>query len=121
MAYENRGFFSRRLFGALTLSLLFAGGLAANSDDGNDRQHWVGTWSTALHEPDLGVPGLANPGFNNQTLRQIVHISAGGRQVRVRLSAFGANGLAVGAAHIALRATGAAIVPGSDRTLTFGG
>jgi lysophospholipase L1-like esterase len=82
---------------------------------------WVGTWSTALHEPDLGVPGLANTGFNNQTLRQIVHISVGGRNVRVRLSTFGAKGLVVGAAHIALSTSGAGIVPNSDRTLTFGG
>jgi lysophospholipase L1-like esterase len=62
-----------------------------------------------------------NTGFNNQTLSQIVHTSVGGHQVRVRLSAVGTKGLVVGAAHIALRATGSAIVPGSDRTLTFGG
>jgi lysophospholipase L1-like esterase len=62
---------------------------------------------------------MTNSGFNNQTLRQIVHTSAGGRRVRVRLSTFGANALVIGAAHIALRGAGAAIVPGSDRTLTF--
>jgi lysophospholipase L1-like esterase len=88
---------------------------------GNGNEHWVGTWSTALHEPDTGVPGLANPGFNNQTLRQIVHTSIGGDRVRVRLSTFGASALVIGAAHIALRSAGAAIVPASDRTLTFGG
>src|SRR3954454_22885987 len=88
---------------------------------GNDNEHWVATWSTSLHEPDLGVPGLANGGFNNQTLRQIVHTSVGGHQVRVRLSTFGAGSLAVGSAHVALFAAGSAIVPGSDRTLTFGG
>jgi hypothetical protein len=41
--------------------------------------------------------------------------------VRVRLSAFGANALVVGAAHIALSAGGAAIIQASDQTLTFGG
>ncbi|MEO8372413.1 MAG: SGNH/GDSL hydrolase family protein [Candidatus Solibacter sp.] len=83
----------------------------------------MGTWSTSLHEPDLGVPGLANAGFDNQTIRQIVHTSVGGHQVRVRLSTFGAKGLVIGAAHIALHvhAAGAATVPGSDRRLTFGG
>src|ERR1700704_1373993 len=116
----------------LSLTLVAAGafaviGLAADSatfarhGNGNGNDHWVGTWGTALHEPDLGVPGLANTGFNNQTLREIVHTSAGGRQVRVRLSTFGAKALVIGAAHIALRASGAAIVPNSDRTLTFGG
>jgi lysophospholipase L1-like esterase len=87
---------------------------------GDGTEHWVGTWGNALHEPDLGVPGLANTGFNNQTLRQIVHISVGGPRVRVRLSTFGASGVVIGAAHIAVRATAASIVPGSDRTLTFG-
>ena len=85
-----------------------------------ENKHWVATWSTTLHQPQL-VPGLANAGFNNQTLRQIVHTSIGGRQVRVRLSTFGAGGLVISAAHIALSAGGSAVVPGSDRSLTFGG
>jgi lysophospholipase L1-like esterase len=89
--------------------------------EGNGDEHWVATWGTAIHAPDLGVPGLANTGFNNQTLRQIVHTSIGGHRVRVRLSAFGANALVVGAAHIALSAGGAAIIPASDQKLTFGG
>jgi lysophospholipase L1-like esterase len=117
--------------GRMALALLAAcaftvagGAEASESDKGHGNQHWVGTWSNGLHEPDLGVPGLANEGFNNQTLRQIVHISVGGPRVRVRLSTFGASSLAIGAAHIALRPTGApgaSIEPRSDRTLTFGG
>jgi lysophospholipase L1-like esterase len=88
---------------------------------GNGNEDWVGTWSTALHQPAPGPPGLTNPGFNNQTLRQIVHTSVGGNQVRVRLSTFGAGALIIGAARIAIRESGEAIVPGSDRMLTFGG
>src|SRR5439155_24251041 len=113
--------------GRMALALLAAGAFtvagvaeASEADESNGNEHWVGTWSNALHEPDLGVPGLANPGFNNQTLRQIVHISVGGHRVRVRLSTFGASALVIGAAHIALPATDASTVPGSDRTLTFG-
>lgn len=87
----------------------------------NYDEHWVGTWATALHQPDLLVPGLSNNGFNHQTLRQIVHTSIAGHQVRIRLSTFGASSLVIGAAHIALAAGGPAIVPGSDRALTFGG
>jgi lysophospholipase L1-like esterase len=115
-------------FGRTALALLAAGAFtvaslaeASAADESSGNEHWVGTWSNALHEPDLGVPGLANPGFNNQTLRQIVHVSIGGPRVRVRLSTFGANGLVIGAAHIARQSTAASIVPGSDRTLTFGG
>ncbi|MGZ8473310.1 MAG: SGNH/GDSL hydrolase family protein, partial [Candidatus Deferrimicrobiaceae bacterium] len=81
--------------------------------------------------------------FENQTLRQIVRTSIGGKKVRVRLTnALGIDNLVIGAAHIALRAhcdvipngaypappigscttvEGSAIVPSSDRTLFFGG
>jgi hypothetical protein len=114
--------------GRMALALLAAGtftvaglGEDAQAGESNGNEHWVGTWSNALHEPDLGVPGLANPGFSNQTLRQIVHISVGGPRLRVRLSTFGASGVDIRAAHIALRAAAASIVPGSDRSLTFGG
>ena len=92
---------------------------AAVATNGNEQ--WVATWSAALHAPNPGPPGLTNAGFENQTLRQIVHTSIGGERVRVRLSTFGASRLVIGAAHIALRDRDAAIVPGSDRTLTFGG
>lgn len=85
----------------------------AKKNQGN--MHWVGTWSTS----PVGTSGI---GFNNQTLRLIVHTSIGGHTVRVRLSnAYGSQPLLIGAAHIAVRDTGAAIVQGSDRTLTFGG
>jgi len=90
------------------------GGLQENDE------HWVGTWSTTLHAPEL-LPGFTNTGFKNQTLRQIVHISMGGQRVRLRLSTFGANGLVVDAGHIALSAGDSSIVAGSDRALTFGG
>lgn len=98
-------------------------GELGTSDGHVDRhgERWVGTWGTALHQPDLGVPGLSNSGFNNQTLREIVHISVGGHKVRVRFSAFGANAVIIGSAHVALQSQGATIDPASDRSLTFGG
>ena len=52
----------------------------------------------------------------------IVHTSIGGDTVRIRVSnAFGAATAYVGAAHIAVRAKDSAIVPGTDRALTFSG
>ena len=113
----------RRFTAVLVLQVLLVCAAAAAGFDGErgDRdRHWVATWSTTLHQPVV-APGLANPGFSNQTLRQIVHVSIGGSQARIRLSTFGAGGLLVGAAHIALSAGASAIVPGSDRILTFGG
>jgi len=83
-----------------------------------DAQHWIGTWATA---PQPAIPGQIEI-FRNQTLRLIVHTSAGGPKVRVRISnIYGDQPLVVGAAHIARRATGADIDPASDRTLTFEG
>jgi lysophospholipase L1-like esterase len=76
--------------------------------------HWVGTWTTA----PAPAEGAA---FSNQTLRMNARVSIGGHMLRVRLSnAYGNRPLAVGAAHVGLRASGAGIVAGSDRTLTFG-
>lgn len=82
--------------------------------------HWVATWSASPVPPGttFGAPST----FENQTIRHIVRVSVGGRQVRVRLSnAFGRLPLRVGAAHVALHATDAAIVPQTDRALTFSG
>lgn len=60
--------------------------------------------------------------FANQTLREIVHVSAGGSLVRVRLSnAYGKEGVEIGAAHIAVRQQGASIIENTDRVLTFSG
>jgi lysophospholipase L1-like esterase len=86
--------------------------------------HWVATWG-ASPAPQLADDAQARAAklmFDNQTLREIVHVSIGGDTVRVRLSnAYGKATLDIGAAHIALRATGSSIASGSDRVLTFGG
>jgi lysophospholipase L1-like esterase len=80
-------------------------------------QHWVATWETSP-----GGPATRLTSYKNQTLRQIVHTSVSGTAVRVRLSnVYGTQPLTIGAAHLALRRAGSSIVPGSDRTLTFGG
>jgi len=90
-------------------------------------EHWVGTWSTAAVVRPLatGQPGQPQPAaltINNQTLRQIVHVSIGGSHARVQLTnVFGAAPLTVGAAQIALREKDSKVVGGSNRPLTFGG
>jgi len=87
---------------------------------------WVTTWHTAV-VPRAAMPAQQGQGqpplnFNNQTLRQIVHVSLGGDRIRVVLSnAFGTAPLMVGAAGVALRQKDAAIAAGSSRPLTFDG
>ena len=88
------------------------------------QSHWVVTWAASpapqlADEPQMRAAKLS---YDNQTLREIVHISLGGDTVRVRLSnAYGKETAVIGAAHIALRANGSAIAGGSDRALTFSG
>jgi lysophospholipase L1-like esterase len=77
--------------------------------------HWVGTW-TAAPAPAEGAA------FSNHTLRMIPRVSLGGHTLRVRISnAHGSRPLSIGAARVGLRSTGPAVVPGSNRGLTFGG
>ncbi|WP_333676456.1 SGNH/GDSL hydrolase family protein [Dyella sp.] len=87
-----------------------AGAMAA----GTDHRTWVDTWAAA--------PDTAGPVVNAQTVRQIVRTSVGGTEVRIRLSnLFGNVPITLGPAHIALHASGADTVPGSDHALLFNG
>jgi len=82
----------------------------------DDSSHWVGTWTASPAPSEAGVT------INDQTLRMHPRVSIGGDRLRVRISnAYGRGNLAIGAASIALRGKGPAIVEGSARTVTFGG
>jgi lysophospholipase L1-like esterase len=82
-------------------------------------ERWVGTWGAGPGGPPLPANTQT---FTDQTLRLIVHSSIGGNRVRIRVSnEMGSTPLRIGAAHIALRASGAEIQAGTDRPLTFSG
>jgi lysophospholipase L1-like esterase len=107
-----------RLF-ANTLVCLSIGLLSVlvTAQDSNGKQ-WIGTWATA---PQPSLPGHVKS-FQNQTLRLIVHTSAGGTRVRIKLSnIFGDQPLLIGSAHIARRTAAAEIDPTSDQALMFHG
>ena len=79
-------------------------------------RHWVGTWATTPAPSEAGV------GLNNHTVRMHPRVSIGGDTIRVRVSnAYGHGKLVIGAAYVGLRDKGPAIVPGSERQLTFNG
>ncbi|MFC7533367.1 SGNH/GDSL hydrolase family protein [Actinoplanes sp. GCM10030250] len=96
-------------------------GAAGQRDPARQSHTRVGTWATAptAVEPDKLIV------VANQTIRQVVHLSLGGDQPAVRLTnEFGTTAVHLGAARIGLRAgTGAstAVIPGTDRPLTFAG
>jgi hypothetical protein len=89
---------------------------------------WSATWASAMQSP---VPGndTTDPkgpnwsdGFSNQTVRQVIRVSGGGSQVRVRLSnLYGTKPLKVTGATIARTRDGAIVEPGTLRSLTFHG
>src|SRR6185312_5788047 len=97
---------------------------ALASDRNNFGEHWVSSWQgSPMTGGTFFSPGCpSDVGLTNQTVRNVVYLSAGGSEVRVRISnAFGAAPLNVGHATVAISAGGAAIVPGTLRPLTFNG
>jgi lysophospholipase L1-like esterase len=78
--------------------------------------NWTGTWAIAPMHDNSGKI------FKDQTLRQIVHVSIGGKRVRLRISnLFGTQPLRVEDVHLALRRSGSSIVESSDHPLRFEG
>jgi lysophospholipase L1-like esterase len=89
---------------------------ASRVDVNRDGKQWIGTWATA---PQPFIPGSLQT-FRNQSLRFIVHTSAGGTKVRIKISnTYGDGPLLIGGAHIARRTAAAEIDPRSDRMLKF--
>ncbi len=83
---------------------------------------WVASWTAAPHAP-LGTTGpFAAASYDNVTITQILRISEGGGQVRVRLSnRYGTAPLAIGAARVVQIDDAGREVAGTARNLTFGG
>jgi lysophospholipase L1-like esterase len=83
---------------------------------------WVASWSASPHAP-LGTEGpFAAASYDNVTLSQILRVSEGGNQVRVRFTnRYGPGPLAIGAARIAQVDDAGAEIAGTSRMLTFGG
>lgn len=113
------------LHGLILLLFSFACSLTAQNAAvvPHNGQYWVASWgaSQQIPEPRNALPA---DDMTDATIRQIVHLSLGGEQLRVRLSnAFGTTPLHLSAVHIAkpVSPASSSIVPGSDRALTFSG
>lgn len=86
-------------------------------------ESWVGSWASAQQIPEP-QNALSPDDFRDATLRQIVHLSAGGRALRVHLSnAFGIAPLHLASVHVAhpVSAASARIDRTTDQALTFSG
>jgi len=110
---------------AAAVALATMSGMSAAQSPNTGPANWVHTW-TASPQPDWGPDFFAPVGIprslRDQTIRQIARVSLGGERVRVEFSnEYGKQPLVIGSAHIALAGEKGAIVPGTDRPLTFSG
>lgn len=109
---------STRLYSTLALMLLCSTALMAREPGGS----WAGSWAAAQQIPESNNAVPAD-NLRGATLRQIVHLSAGGSMLRLRVSnAFGTGPLHLIAVHVAhpQSAASSRIEPNSDRAVTFG-
>ncbi len=84
---------------------------------------WTAAWGAAPLPPGPAMgPFPATPAFSNQTIRQIVRLTAGGSRIRIRFTnEYGSKPLLIGAARVALVDAKGTVVPGTDRALVFAG
>src|ERR1700744_5242085 len=101
---------------------LMIGGVAT-AQGTNDKTQWVGSWAASQQVPEVANL-LDTELLHDATLRQIVHLSVGGSELRGRVSnAFGRQPLHLTAVHVArpVSAASAAINAASDKAVTFDG
>lgn len=85
------------------------------------KTRWVGTWATApqLVETHNNPP---QPGLTNNSLRQVVRVSIGGKILRVKLSnEHSKSAVTVKSAQVAASKGGGVIDVTTNKTLTFNG
>lgn len=85
------------------------------------KTHWVGTWATApqLVETHNNPP---QPGLTNNSLRQVVRVSIGGKTMRVKFTnEHSKSPVAIKSAQVAASKGGGAIDITTNKSLTFNG
>lgn len=90
---------------------------------GAGARNWVGTWTASPYVDGANPPPVS---LANAVLRQIVHVSLGGAQIRVQFSNMAGNGpVKISTAHVALcKATtnvDSTIDTTTDKALAFAG
>jgi lysophospholipase L1-like esterase len=105
----------------LAIACLGAVMLAGSSVLAETPVRWTGAWAASQQIPEQ-QNALPPDALRNATLRQVVHLSLGGAQLRIRVSnAFGSKALLFSSVHVARARPGGAIDPATDRVVTFTG
>ncbi|MBO9681980.1 MAG: hypothetical protein J7502_04830 [Flavisolibacter sp.] len=111
---------TKRLFCFLFLFFLINNESIAKESPAKTKK-WVGTWGTApqLVEPSNMPPA---PGLSNNTLRQVVCVSIGGKKLQLKFSnKFGKAPVTMKAVQIAVSTGGSSINGSTSKTLKFKG
>jgi lysophospholipase L1-like esterase len=108
----------RRVGASLLVTAMGAAGLvsAASPDDasGGGRSGLVTTWGAA--------DDIAGGSLSDMTVRNVLRTSVGGKELRIRISnGFGDQPLVSDSVYVGRQDSGASVVPGSSRRLTFSG
>ena len=94
---------------------------------------WVASWTASAHGPyPVGNPTAqpelkyaipsADTGISDQSIRLIVRPDVWGQRTRIRLSnAFGTRPVTFDGAYVGLQSSGSALVPRTNRPVTFAG
>jgi lysophospholipase L1-like esterase len=113
--------------GPLLAALLATGLTLGCADDSDEAEAGVAyaSWAASPQDYAEAFPGGMEPAartFINQTLRHVIHLSAGGDELRVHLSnRFGTTPLTVDTVAVANSRGGPAIDAASSLALSFGG
>ncbi len=114
-------------------AMMLAGAMVANTAVAADSRNWVVSWTGSAQGPYPVGNATAQPelkfafpepsrGAINQTFRLIVRPDIWGREARIRLSnVFGTKPVTFADAHTGLQTSGAAVLKGSNRAVTFKG
>jgi lysophospholipase L1-like esterase len=117
---RNEG--SLSLYSALLLAFVLLNTATLSGQHGRKKtEKWVATWSTALQlvEPRNNPP---SPGLTDNSLRQIVRVSIGGKALRLKLSnEFSKEPVTLHSVQIAASAGQGAIDNSTNVKLTFNG
>ena len=117
----------RGLLKAVLAAAVAGASLAACNDSSDDSSRWAASWYAAQADRQEALipafPAPAPKSVSDQTLRQIVYVSAAGSQVRLKFSnLFGDAPVTLDAVSIAARSGSAGgIDPSTSRPVTFGG
>lgn len=98
-------------------------GGATGAAGGTSAQQWVGAWTASPYYDSANPPPVS---LTNAVLRQVVHVSLGGTQLRVLYSNLAGNGpVTIRSAHLALckasPAVDSTIDTTTDQALAFAG